>query len=1261
MRRDTLLIVDDEEVNRAILRAQFESQYDFMEAENGEQAMMLIRQYRDCLAGILLDLVMPVKNGYEVLKEMTQCGLMTNIPVIVITSDESTENEVRAFDMGAADIIIKPFEPHVVRRRVQNAVELNRHKLHLEEMVEEQAAKLRESRDVIMDALSSVIEHRSAETGQHVLRIRMFTKVLLEEVMRCCPEYDLSRRAIGVIAETAALHDVGKIAIPDTILNKPGKLTPEEYEIMKTHTMKGCEILKGLERMGDQEYLTYAYNICRYHHERWDGSGYPDGLAGDNVPVYAQAVGIADCYDALTTDRIYRKALLPRQAATMILNGECGPFSPRLLECFKNIGEQFEALVHSCADGQPLKQSSGTVWNPGPSGKREAQAEPEVGQTKYFTLLRFLNCTVMEVDLNRGIYHLVYRQNEDFQTLPASEVFEEAFKSFVAQSVHPDDRSAVLALLDSYIDDFYGRGLMKRTGTCRVLHCATGEYIQYEATALRVNFDSPKEHKILIVWKILENSAEEPVLRSEAVGVPAMQNLPVGIRQCLSDRWFTITYINRGFTALFGYSEDELRTRFHNHFMEMIHPEDQQAVRRRFLEQVRSSGVLELEYRVISKQGIPVWVLDKCRLAAGEDGREYLNCVLTDITQVKQAQEQQRLDMERCQIILNQTNDIIFEWDIQGDKITYSPNWEKLFGYQPLATSEEVQTVSHILPEDMPQLIKLMKDTENGAPYGEAELRIANDDGKYLWCRIRETTQYNSAGKAVKAVGVILNIDAEKRQAQALVNRAERDSLTQLYNKATANEKIRRLLEEKGDSDQFAMLLIDLDNFKQINDSRGHMFGDLVLAEAAARLKALFDSGDILARFGGDEFLIFLKYRGGKETLSRKAGRIVDALHRIYEDELSDCSLTCSVGIARCPEDGEDFQTIFQQSDQALHQVKKMGKNSFAFYDRTVMKKVFGLDISQLAAAGTRIESDDTACRVDSLVLQSFQMLYESRDVETAVNAILEMAGRKYGASRAYIFEDSGDGSWTRNTFEWCNEGISPAQSGLQQVAYAALGEDYRANFDENGIFYCHDIQKLPKWQYELLASQGVRSLLQCSVRDRGRFMGFVGFDDCALKRTWVQEQIDALIFISELIATFLLKKRAQDRTEAGARNLRMILDNQNTWIYVIDPDTCVLHFINAKTKRTVPEARVGMCCYEAFFHRDSPCEQCPAKDIRENVNRTLEVYNPVLGIWSMADASLIRWGEQDACLLACYDLSGYKKAKPQVQGKEAGDDGSVL
>ncbi len=258
----------------------FEQEYNLLEAENGAQAFMLIQQYRSSLAAVLLDVVMPVKNGYQVMEEMTRAGLMAYIPVIVITSENSIENEVRAFDLGAADIIIKPFEPHVVRRRVQNAVDLNRHKMHLEEMVGEQAAKLRESRDVIMDTLSSVIEHRSMETGQHVLRIRMFTKLLLENVMRYCPEYELNERAVGVIAEAAALHDIGKISIADTILNKPGRLNQEEFEVMKTHTLKGCEILTGLDRMGDKEYLRYAYNICRYHHERWDGGGYPDRLKG---------------------------------------------------------------------------------------------------------------------------------------------------------------------------------------------------------------------------------------------------------------------------------------------------------------------------------------------------------------------------------------------------------------------------------------------------------------------------------------------------------------------------------------------------------------------------------------------------------------------------------------------------------------------------------------------------------------------------------------------------------------------------------------------------------------------------------------------------------------------------------------------------------------------------------------------------------------------------------------------------------------------
>ena len=1261
MKRDTILIVDDEEINRAILRAQFEQVYDFLEAENGEQAILLIRQYRDSLAAVLLDLVMPVRDGYEVMVDMNQSGLINRIPVIVITSDESIENEVRAFDLGASDIILKPFEPHVVRRRVQNAVELNQHKLHLEEMVEEQAAKLRESRDVIMDTLSSVIEHRSAETGQHVLRIRMFTKVLLEEVLRSCPEYNLSERAIGVIAEAASLHDVGKISIPDTILNKPGRLTREEFEIMKTHTIKGCEILEGLDRMGDQEYLTYAYNICRYHHERWDGRGYPDGLAGDNIPIYAQVVGIADCYDALTTDRVYRGAIPTQQAATMVLNGDCGQFSPKLLECFKNVGEQFAALALGYADSQPLKKASGLASRSDSLIERNRQAEPELGHNKYFTLLRYIDSTVLEVDLNLGTYHLVYQKNEDFQELRSSEIFEEAFRNFVDHCVHPDDRAVVLEILSSYIDDFFSRGLMKRVQTYRVLHRAVGEYIRYEATALRVNVDNPKSHRLLLIWKVAEPAALFPSGRVEEVGAPTMPNLPVGIQQCLGDQWFTITYVNAGFCSLFGYREEEIKTRFNNHFIEMIHPEDQQAVRRQFLEQISASGVLELEYRVITKQGQIAWILEKCRVVTGGDGREYLNCVLTDITQVKQAQEELRLSMERYQIILNQTNDIIFQWDILQDRITYSPNWEKLFGYEPVNASGLAQTASHILPEDVPHFMKLRDSIAGGTPYGEAEIRIAKGAGTYAWCRIRATTQFDGEGRPVKAVGVILDIDAEKRQNQELATKAEMDALTQLYNKSTAKEKILEMLDRRIKSDRFAMFLIDLDNFKLVNDSRGHMFGDAVLTEVAACLRSQFRSGDIVTRFGGDEFLIFLKHNANEGFLQRKAEQIIGMIHGVYAEELQDNLLACSMGVVRCPEDGEDFQTLFQHCDQALYEAKRKGKDCFSFYEDATMKKVFGLDAGQIVA-GTRIESDDTLnVEINSLVPMAFRLLYESKDVETAVNAILKMAGRKFNVSRVYIFEDSKDGLWCRNTFEWCNEGVEPAIDQLQHVDYDELGGQYRNHFDENGIFYCQDVTKLPKEEYAILAPQRIRSLLQCAVRDKGKFVGFVGFDDCIYPRTWTQDQIDALAFMSELIATFLLKKRAQDRTVAAARDLRMILDNQNSWIYVIHPDTFVLYYINAKTLRTVPDAKRGMRCYEAFFHRDTPCERCPAKEIRRLTNQTLEVYNPVLDVWSIADASLIRWGEEDACLLACHDISKYRAALEAAGTQEEREDRGTL
>lgn len=1245
MSRDTLLLVDDVEMNRAILHALFEQEYNLLEAENGEQALLLLNQYQDSIAALLLDIIMPGKNGYEVMAEMNRTGMISKIPVIIITAEGSIDSEVRAFDLGASDIIMKPFEPHVVKRRVQNAVELNLHREHLEDLVAKQAERLQKSRDVLMDALSSVIEHRNVESGQHVLRIRMFTKILLEEIMHAYPEYGLDALNVRTIASASALHDIGKISIPDAILNKPGPLTGEEFAIMKTHAEKGYEILKGLGPLDDPLFLHYAYQICRYHHERWDGRGYPEGLKGERIPICAQVVGIADAYDALTSDRAYKKAFSSEKAYNMILNAECGAFSPKLLECFKSVREQFVALSHSYADGRSPKEDAAKLAV-APPQQAEEQTTLRNGQLKYFAMLRYAGATVMEVDLDTGVFHLVYTASDDFDLMRCGSNYKESVFKFVREAVHPDDQEDAYAAIKAYRKLFVEEGQLKRVRRYRVLQRSTGNYVWYEATALRIDIQDPHSHEVLIVCK--ELPPEEQGLEATAPDeIPALQNLLVGVQQCVNDRYFTITKVNQGFLNLFGYSRQEIKTLFADRFIDMIHPDDRAKVRESLQAQLGRAKFLELEYRVVAKDGHAVWVLDKCRAATGADGSEYLNCVLMDLTQVKLAQEELRLTMERHQIILEQTNDIIFEWDMAKDSMAFSPNWDKTFGYPPISegVSQRIPHASHIMPEDIPRFVELQQRVAAGSAYEEMEIRIANAAGHYVWCRIRATSQRDHSGAPIKAVGVISDIDDEKRRTRELIDKAERDALTTLYNKSAAQGKIQRLLRARSASERFAVMIIDIDSFKHINDTRGHMFGDVVLAEAASRLKTLFRSDDIVARIGGDEFLVFIRSAHDLKVIENRAAMVLSAFHETLAQELRDCPLSCSVGISLCPADGTDYQSLFQASDRALYYAKQQGKDRYAFYDKAGMQNPFGLPARELMAASTRIESEDSPDIITySIVQQAFKVLYQAGDMEKAISSILEMVGRKYNVSRAYIFEDSEDGATCSNTFEWCNEGIEPEIDRLQNISYHAdLGGVYLDNFDENGVFYCPDIKKLPGPQRRMLQAQGIRSMLQCAIRNDGKFVGYVGFDDCRGKRVWTQAQIDALSFVSELLSTFLLKKRAEDRALQTAEDLRMLLDNQNSWIYVIDPDTFVLNFINEKTYSIAPAARLGMRCFEAFFNREEPCALCPAYRIRQRINQTMEVFNPVLNVWSLADASFVHWGGKEACLLCCHDITPYK------------------
>lgn len=345
--RQQILIVDDSQINCEILAEILKDEYRILEAANGEECINLLKQYGTGIALLLLDINMPVMDGFEVLALMNRKHWIEDIPVIMISSEDSASYVRRAYEMGASDYIIRPFDVQVVHQRVSNTIKLYAKQRRLISLVTDQIREKEKNNQMMISILSQIVEFRNSESGSHVLHINIITGMLLERLMQKTDQYHLQWSDQFLITTASALHDIGKIGIDEKILNKPGKLTKEEFEIMKTHTLIGASMLKSIEMYQNEKLLQVAYQICRWHHERYDGKGYPDGLKGEEIPISAQVVAIADVYDALVGKRVYKKAFSHETAIHMILNGECGAFNPLLLECLTDIQNRLKEETKS--------------------------------------------------------------------------------------------------------------------------------------------------------------------------------------------------------------------------------------------------------------------------------------------------------------------------------------------------------------------------------------------------------------------------------------------------------------------------------------------------------------------------------------------------------------------------------------------------------------------------------------------------------------------------------------------------------------------------------------------------------------------------------------------------------------------------------------------------------------------------------------------------------------------------------------------------
>ncbi len=345
--KDKVLIVDDVEINRVILREMLQKDYDIMEAESGIEAVQMVFDEKTRPNVVLLDIMMPEMDGFEVLQVMKSTPMTDKIPVLFITAADASVNETRGLREGAVDYISKPFNPDVVSARLANHIQLMRYRHELEELVAQKTADLLKTHEQMLETMATIIEYRSLESGMHIRRTRELTKLLVKQMLKKPIFYqELMDLNFDLIIKAVAMHDIGKVGIPDSILLKPGRLTPEEFEIIKTHTTIGSSIIDTISASLSEDaiYLQRCREICRHHHERWDGKGYPDALAGADIPLSARILSVVDVYEALVSERCYKAPIPHVKAVEMIVEGRGTQFCPDIVDIFLEVESEFAAL-----------------------------------------------------------------------------------------------------------------------------------------------------------------------------------------------------------------------------------------------------------------------------------------------------------------------------------------------------------------------------------------------------------------------------------------------------------------------------------------------------------------------------------------------------------------------------------------------------------------------------------------------------------------------------------------------------------------------------------------------------------------------------------------------------------------------------------------------------------------------------------------------------------------------------------------------------
>ena len=810
MDRRKLLIADDSEMNRAMLANMLDHDFQIIEAVDGYETISALEMYKGEIAALLLDIVMPEMDGFQVLEEMQRRGWTESVPTIMISAEMGSAYIDRAFELGASDYINRPFATGIIRRRIINTILLHTKKQQLMDIVSTYFYRHEKNTEEMLSILSSAVEHRCCGGGRHMAGVSCLTGLLLRRLLAREDVHPLDPADVETVCMAASLHDIGKLMIPRELLEKPDRLTPEEYEIVKRHTVIGAQLIAELPVYQGEKLTKYAMEICRWHHERWNGEGYPDGLKGEDIPIAAQVVSLADAYDALTSKRCYKKALSHEKSLEMIRSGECGSFNPLLLECLNDIADTLKHSAGAEAAVEPpaYRWAKELIWKPDDSrqelssARMTKQVEQELSKRRFFS------------DLTEEFW-FEFTRHPDAVALSAGAARRTGLPRVIVGPLSCTQLCSVVSAdtIQAMRD--------------RLLCAASDEtYLEFETELTLDGHPSLCQIAIQITW-----ASDEPGRFSSLFG----RVLDIG------ERCRRLEDYRQAFAA------------------PVLHPALLPVT-------VGADHVL----RITSEQVIGV--LESCRS-------------MFDTVRL--------VDPEICMQLTDTSDGAVVEKSEHCYAI-----WNK------------TQRCEHCISQEV---IRTRRAQTKVEAVGDKVFYV------HAVCVEVDGTPY-----ALELVSPIRMEDLRGDEDASVLNQlllrnrqVYIDSATHVYNRRYFDDRLRDL------DGEFTLAMLDLDHFKHINDTYGHLAGDAALSRAAQAIR----SGDELVRYGGDEFFL-LFHDMPRNALKKKLESIRAAVENLEFPEYPGLRITVSIGCAHAV--GPLADTV-QKADQALYHAKA-AKNRTVLY-----------------------------------------------------------------------------------------------------------------------------------------------------------------------------------------------------------------------------------------------------------------------------------------------------------------------------------------